>query len=296
MKEFSATDAAFEGFRVARERPRAIAAWALLLLAYSLIQALATARFGGQAFVDMMAMAQQPGPRDTAKLAQIWAELAPFFAIMVPVTLITYGVLLAAANRVVLDPQNVGLGLRFGMQELRQTVVIVVLGMLQFLVYVVILTLGFILAAAAASVSQAMGGMVLALDLVLLLVALVYIGVRLSLAGPMTFDGHSVRIFQSWRLTRAHFWPMLGAYLLALIFATVVSVLGMLVLKGVYAVLGGSFAAITHPEAAKMTDVFSPANLVILVLVSILSALTWAIFALPGPVIYKQLRNGQSVR
>lgn len=291
MGEFTATDIAFEGFRVGRERPKMIASWAIVMFLMAVVQAVAIARFGGQAFTDMMELARQPTPSDPSRSIEVLRELSRYFAIILPASLVTYAILMTAANRVILDPDHVGFGFKLGMQELRQGAVIVIVSLIQFSAYLLIILTGFVLAGLAGAVSPALGALLVAVTLVAVVAALVHIAVRLSLAGPQTFDEGRIRIMDSWRLTKTHFWPMIGAYLLAVIFAIVVSVLGMLVLQGFSAVVGGALAPIAKPEAAKLSEVFAPTNLVVLALEAILQAFSWSIVALPAPYIYQQLRD-----
>ena len=49
--------------------------------------------------------------------------------------------------------------------------------------------------------------------------AAIYVGVRLSLAGPATCAEGRLVVFESWTMTHGHFWRLLGAYVLAIFLA-----------------------------------------------------------------------------
>ena len=68
-------------------------------------------------------------------------------------------------------------------------------------------------------------------------VVLVWLGLRLSMAAPMTFVDRQFRLFESWSLTRGSAWRLLGVAVLSLLMVFVLE----LVVAGV--VLGAMFAA-----------------------------------------------------
>ena len=55
--------------------------------------------------------------------------------------------------------------------------------------------------------------------------AAIWVFVRLSLAAPMTFDQRRLVVFGSWPFTRGSFWPLVGAYALAIALDVVILVL-----------------------------------------------------------------------
>lgn len=259
--------------------------------AFSLVQAFVAITFGGEAFADLIALAQQEGQPDPARVFELYRQLAPFIAVMIPVYLLFYGVMFAAAYRAVLEPSG-GLGLRFGAQEVRQAMLLVVICAVMFVVYAGVLLVGGVIAALALAVNQALGALVVALVLFAVIAAMVYVAIRLSLSGAHSFDTRHVRPFGSWAISKGRFWPMAGAYFLALVFSIIVGVLGMLILFGLFALTGGEFgAALARPAGTSLADVFSPSQLVYLVGSAVLSALTWAILVSPAAVIYRQIRE-----
>lgn len=295
MSEFSARDAAFEGFRIARERPAAMALWAFAWLVMALITGVCVVKFGGKAFADFMALAQQPSAQpDLKHLFQVYADLAPFAAVMLPITLVFYSIMMTAAYRLVLDHHS-RLGLHLGMDELRQVGLMIILTLGFFVAYVLLGTVAGLVVGLAALISSSLGIFMIGVGLLGMCAALIYLSVRFSLAGPQTFAAKKLTLMGSWALTRGHFWPILGAYALSLVFAAVVALLGGLLVGGVFALGGAGFANQLKIDANSLSAYFTPVRIVSLAASSILSALTWAIAISPSVVIYRRLAGSPTV-
>jgi hypothetical protein len=75
---------------------------------------------------------------------------------------------------------------------------------------------------------------------------MIWIGVRLSLATPMSFGERRIAIRESWRLTQGHFWSILGMLVLAFVFWlmiwALISLIGL-----VFVALAGGQTAIQDP-------------------------------------------------
>jgi hypothetical protein len=111
----------------------------------------------------------------------------------------------------------------------------------------------------------------------------------------MTFDRKRVELFGSWALTKGRFWKMLGAYLLVLLLALVVSILVGIISSAVAAVLGGigGLTALFTHNVTTMAAFFAPAQLAVTVIQAIAAPLYWALFLMPPAEIYRHL-SGQS--
>ncbi|MDB5451995.1 MAG: hypothetical protein JWO33_573 [Caulobacteraceae bacterium] len=290
MSEFSATDAAFEGFRVARERPWAIAAWAGVALAMGVAQdVLRGALVDPKIFEELMRLAQAGQP-DPARLTQLYGQLIPFMAAIIPISLLYYGIMFAAAFRVVLEPKSSVNGLRLGIQELRQVLLLIIIGLLMFFVYLGVLFIGAALTGVVAMMSRPLAAVAAVVSLLASIGVLIFVPIRLSLAGPHTFADHRLRPFASWSMTRGRFWPMAGAYLLATIFALIVTILCMLILAGVFAATGQTLTAMLQPTTT-IAAFFTPMHIIYRVGSAVLNALTWAILVCPAAVIFRQLNR-----
>ncbi len=290
MRRFSATDAAFTGFRIARERRRALPFWFAASLLYSLILLALLSQVPGSA----------PDPAAIQADPQIaiafLAQIAPSLFGAVAIAIVGHAIISAAMFRAVLKPNQSAFGyLRLGSDELRLLAV-------TLLYLAVLIGLDLFGGIAAGLISGAVAA-VLKTDtevvayaiIVLTLCAAVAVGVRLSLAAPLTFAAGHIQIRRSWEMTRGRFWPILGAFLLALALAMVVAVLGLIVQGGVAAALGGNGVAMTSAEASTpfLSQLLSPAGIANVLISSLINALIWPVLIAPAASIYQDLTRGE---
>lgn len=240
MSRFSASEAALEGFRLTRERPATVFAWGVfytvgifligrLMLISLNPEFIALTRKGG-------GISEQEMEQISSMLAQSW----PAFLLVLVLVLALLSIVTGGIYRMVLRPGEPGfLHLRFGRDELRLTAV----NLLMFALGMVFLTCEF--AALAAAEQSALLGGVAGLGLAVLIL---WLGVRLSLATPMTFALHRFAIADSWRATRGRFWPLLGMIVLAVVFYLMVWLLISVIAAALVALAGGenSLANIRH--------------------------------------------------
>lgn len=291
MATFSPTDAALEGFRIAKERPRVMLVWAAANFVVSLVIGLALVAIFGPTLAELDGMMQTDDP---AQAAMVFERLAPFYALMIPVGLAVLAVFSAAAYRVVLRPGDDRYGyLRVGPDEGRIVLLMLVyFALVVGFTFVVTLVVG-LLSAGAMAVGGPAGAL---LGVVIGLAAMglfIFVGVRLSLAGPMTFAEGRLRIFESWKLTRGNFWRLLGAYVLAVILMLVVFLLALIIFAAVATLaMGGDMATVGkvfQPDTTSIGAYFTPAMLIYLVFGALLSALQNAVLYAPPAVAYRQL-------
>lgn len=292
MSEFSAADVAFEGFRITRERPAAIALWSFAWMAMAVVMGVIAVKLGGVALNNLMAFATNPPAQpDVPRIMKLYADLMPMVAVITPVSLIFYSIMMTAVYRLVLDRSS-RLGLQLGVDELRQVALMVILSLGFFVVY---LLLGFaagLVVAIAMALNQIIGALMVVVALVGVAAGLIYLSARFSLAGPQTFDTKRINVLGSWAMTKGRFWPIFGAYLLSAVFALIVSLLGTLVIQGIFAFVGGGYAAQLKINASSLVTYFTPLRVASLACSSVLSALTWAILICPSVAIYRRLREG----
>ena len=212
MKTFSPSEAALEGFRLTRERPGTILVW------------------GGVYFLGVVAMASVLalglGPKfrtflksggldsgDTDAIADLLLRSWPAFVVALLIAFLILAVITAGIYRLVLRPEEPGLAhLRLGADEFRLAILNTLLFAMGFVFVALIeMTLQALL------VSQTQNSALTALGLFLGACLMIWIGVRLSLATPMTFGQRKISISEAWRLSRGHFWSLLGTVVLALI-------------------------------------------------------------------------------
>ncbi len=257
QRRLSAGDVALAGLEVLRREPAAALAWAGASLAMSLVIALVGAPLLGPEAAQLRAL---PQPADPARVVPLLTRMAPRLLLLGAVLLVFYAVMNAAMYRAMLRPQEAGWRrLRLGGDELRQVLVFVAVGALLLLIdLAVVLVAGM----AAALLGGAASGAAPLVRLVFMLVALAAIwlaAVRLSLAGPATFEAGRPRVLESWRLTRGATWPLLGAYLLAFVFLAMLAVALWLVSAGI-SILGGG-AAWAQGAGLVLSAVVFPLNL-----------------------------------
>lgn len=292
MSGFSITEAAFIGFRIVRQRPRAVIVWSAVQLALSLAGGAAVVASVGPELMQMRALVRAPIRVNSAELAALIGRLAPFYGVALILVLVFSPLLYGAMNRAVMRPAEDRFGyFRLGADELRQSGLL----LLQILVLVgAYFAVAFIALAVAVVVAMAAKPAVAA-ALVLVGVAAVcgalFVAVRLSLASAVTFATGRVNLFGSWSLTRGRFWPILGSYVLAGAFAALVYLLWLVLTFAIVAAIGGMAAvgSISQPNLGSLAAFFAPAALAQNVLGAAVTALLWPVLLAPPAAIYMQL-------
>ena len=287
---FSATDAAFEGFRVTRRHPVAVLAWAAVMLAANIGSGLVVGVLSGPAWGQLEAAAATEMP-DPALLSQLLPKVMPAALLSMAIQVIAAGMVNASVLRALLRPERSAF-LRFGRDELR------VIGLLALFVFVnflatVALTIVFGLA------GGLLGAAAVPLSKFASLVVLLVLAMRMSLAGPMTIAEHRFRFSPSWHETRGRFFPLLGAEALAAALALVVVFLAHLVFvgaMGAVVVAGGGaltdLGAMFSPDFSSVDKLFRPLPLVYVTFVSVLYALVLVIMVAPPVELYRTLMGG----
>ena len=294
---FSATEAAFSGFRLVVRRPLAVIGWSLGGFVLGLAFTAGPVVMAGGEFAALTS-----GKPEAARNID-WQVVGLAYAAMLVTGLVAGAVLYTAIYRAVLRPEQSRFAyLRLGADELRMTglfvLVFLILAAGIFLATLaMILPIGLI-AAVAGSGGGAAAGLIGALSVLLTLplmfVLAAWLGVRLSLAGPMTLDTRKIQLGAAWRLTRGHFWPLFGTYALSWVFLIVIWAVTMPVSMGLAAAASGQglveIWTTSSTMAASLEDIFSPARLVYLIANSLFMGVTYAIWLAPTADAYRQIR------
>jgi uncharacterized membrane protein len=278
MSRFSASEAALEGFRLTRERPGTIFGWGVVytvcmfvigqLMLFSLDPQLVE-------FTRKHEFSAEDYKQIEGLLAQSW----PAMLLVMVLVAGLFSTLMGGIYRLVLRPQERGfLHLRFGADELRLTV----LNLLLVAVGVLCLTAEI----AALKVAQDQGA-VGALVAGVLLALTVWLGVRLSLATPMTFDLRRFALREAWAASRGRFWPLLGMIILAGIFYVMVWLLISVIGVALLAVAGGA-------DVSHMRNFTGPAIIgmgLYLFLQLVLQVIELVMIYAPFAVAYQQVHD-----
>lgn len=281
MNEFSPSDAALEGFRLTREHPGTILTWSGVYFLGVMLMAIVMAAGLGPQFAAFM----RDGAIDQADIeafSNILVKSWPAFLVVLGMALMLFAILTGGIYRLSLRPQEPGLAhLRLGRDELRLAAVHLMM---------VLIGMGFLLAFEL--VIAALGGprevspMLVFLVGVALGILMTWVGVRLSLATPMTFAERRISISAAWRLTRGQFWSLFGMIVLAGIFYIMlfllISVIGYAVVM-----LGGGQAALADLSHLSGTAIIAfVVTLIIQLLLPILQVVT--LYA-PFAVAYREI-------
>ena len=215
MSGFSPTEAATEGIRLTRVRARAVIIWGLAYFGFTILLGRIAELTLGPHAQEMLAEFRRMS-YDSDAFWPLAGRMWPFFAAGVPVNLVFQSIFTCAVYRAVLDPENAQNGyMRLGADEVRM----VGLNLLVSLIWTAALFVVGMVATMTAVTLGVIGSPIVALlgpVVVLATVGVViWILVRLSLAGAITFHERRIQISKSWQLTQGRFWPLVWAYVLA---------------------------------------------------------------------------------
>jgi hypothetical protein len=143
-----------------------------------------------------------------------------------------------------------------------------------------------------AQVAAASGNLAGLLAAALAAAPMIWIGVRLSLATPMSFAEHRISIRESWGLTRGRFWPLFGMIVLAVIFYIIIWAL-ILIIYAALTQLGGGPENMLGAKGASISPMAVVILILTLALQMILPVLQSVMIYAPFAVAYQQLHGDQ---
>lgn len=294
MSGLKPTEWALEGFRITRENPRAFGAWVVVSVAVSVLAAVIDA--------NLPASVKHGLDTISGDANLTWRQFLDALIAIAPVLVLglaIQSVMAAAVYRLIFRHDDTRFGyLRLGADELRLMGLTVIYIFLFIGLVVAVSTVSGVVVALASAAGVAVQAFAGLLAFLFSMGVLVYVLVRLSLAPVATFAERRLAVFESWTLTRGHFWTLLGAYLLALASIAVIGVLLIAVFFGlagaIKVAMGGQLsdvAAMVRPKTQSLTSYLSIGLLAYMLINSVFSALYNAVIAAPGAMAYAQLHG-----
>jgi len=289
---FSATDCAFEGFRLTRRAPVAVLLWAV---AYALFFGLLFLLVGPH-FVTIMSLISQlegqtePSIEDMQPLMQAYGVIVAWAA---PLGLLFSAVISTAIARSVIRPEDRRLGyMRLGKDELRVLGASLIVALIMFAVTFV----GFMLVSLVAALAVAAPALWLAVVLLSLAVVavVIWLSVRLSLVVPATFAEGRVAVKSAFAMTaKKVFWPLLGMAVIAWVMAMLVGLLGSAVAAPLSLMVGGAERMVGMEGASvpSLLSALGPMLAVSLVVNAVMTAAQIVIMYAPFSAAYLQLKG-----
>lgn len=265
---FSATDAAFEGFRLVRRNPMALVAWTLVYLVFALANVAAMSQMG-PALADLTALMEGmegTSPTSMADLAPVMEAYGRLLASMVwlfPLSMMVTAVLTVAVARGVLEPKaRATFGyLKLGMDEVRVLVVTVVLAILMAIIAFVAFFAAVFISVAATTLIEGWGWAIGVVTTFAATALVVWLAVRWSLAVPITLAEKKFAFFDSFRVTKGRFWPLLGMAIIAGVMTLLVMLLSMIVTAPLGIMSGMSMAgAMSEGDPAAIFEAYNLTN------------------------------------
>lgn len=288
---FSASDAAFEGFRMTRRSPMTVLWWALAYIVFFAgIMALAS----GQIIHMVSEMERLEGLSDPqfSDFNALGVTYFSLFAWITPLSLVFGAVINAAVARAVLRPAQSAFGyMRLGMDEVRVLVVTLVLA----IAFGAVMALGALLLGFVAGYANASGTSGLWLGVILggiaLIVLAIWLMVRFSLAVPIVVAERRFAFMDSFARTKGRFWPILGMAILAGVMSLLVGLLGGIIAQAITLMTGG-LDVLSGMEEARLDEILRatwPALLGWGVVNALISALQLAVIYAPFSAAYRAL-------
>lgn len=222
MTPFSASDAALEGFQVIRRQWRIMLGWCLFALVGYLCLVVLTA-------IAILVAAFAVSTREQVGVA---GNLIGGVVLGLGGAAVQ-GMVVTALYRLTLRPGGAP-GL-FYLRVSRDEGRLLILWLVLLVLFAGVMTAGFLVLQRL----EAFGGLATAAGTVLFLAGVVWLAIRLCLAGPANFALGRLGLADSWRLTRGRFWALFGMVALAVCLLLLIAVVLFVLTAVIQAAIGG---------------------------------------------------------
>jgi hypothetical protein len=222
MNRFSASDAALEGFQVLGSHWRVVLGWCLF----------AVLGFVGLVVLAFIAIALATLAATSTQQANAVGGLVGGLVLGLGGVAIQWMVLVALYRMILRPGEPPGtFYLRLGRDEARLFALWIVI----LILIACLITAGYLVVRWLARFggAAAWGGTLL------FLVLMLWLAIRTSLAGPANFASGRFGLVESWRMTRGHFWALLGMVLLAGCLLALIAIVLFVVVALLQAAIGG---------------------------------------------------------
>jgi len=298
------------GFNLISRRPVSVIAWGFFLyFSIVLLFALGIVVVGVSVFGKLSSLNGMTDPTQVSQaMVGVLLALWPALVIVAIGALLIGAVVQGAVYRAILMPEEKGFfSLRLGGREMA----LVLLSLLIFVMAIVFEGLSIVLIGGvfylATRIGNFVGPLLAVLFCIFYALAFMWVALRFSMAGPMTFAEGRVRFFGSWALTRGNGWSLFGlAWVMVLVFigvsiasGIVGGIVNLIFGGGMSALLMGSSGASSNPDSAAQFAAHWPVLLLAaipsLLLNAVIQGLTQAIAQGPWVDVYRQLKGAPDV-
>ncbi len=281
MTQFSPSEAALEGFRLARNHPGTLLAWSAVYFGGLLLIFLVMTATLGPEFI---AVARKGGflNNDLDDISALLAQSLPAFLLVLVMSAGLWSIITAGVLRLVQRPEEHGFAhLRLGRDEVRLTLA----NLICVAIYVGTAIIGIVLAGAlkqSGVVALWVGGSVG-------VAVAVWLGVRLSLLLPSVYATGRISLPEAWQKTRGQFWNLLGMMFMAVVFYVIIWVVFFVISLILVGLSGGAQAMqdITH-----VTVLTALTAIISLVMQFLLQVLQIVMIYAPSAVAYREITSG----
>jgi hypothetical protein len=282
MAGFGIEDAAFAGVGLLGRKPFAAVIWALV---YAIFLAVVLVPFSGPLMAFFTTIAKIGGQHPTEELLPQTGGLRGLFVLLFLGSLVVGAVVSCAVFRAILRPEQSSFAyMRLGSEELWVMLVnlvrIVLTSVLQIALAIPLGILVAFLTAASPGLVAPVG----AIAQIIISGIVIWITLRLSLAGPITFTEGRFRLFESWILTRGYGWRLLAVALIVGVIGVVVYLMALVVgLIGGFAI----WKTIPHPVdvQAYLSQPASSWMGRLAPLLGLIGGLVWFVAAILTPIV-----------